>query len=362
MDIVGLAHERQRTHGDAIMLCVGQPAAVLPDSVARAAANADHGYTPVAGLPELRERIARWHRETYGVDTRADNVVVTTGSSGGLVALFVACLSAGDHIAITDPGYPAYRNTAKALDVAVDIVPVGPEDHYQPSPELFERFAPQARAAIVTSPANPTGTIIAPEQLGRLCRWAEEKDVWLISDEIYHGLSFGPETATARSFSQSAIVVGSMSKYFTMTGWRVGWLILPDELVEPVKNVQGNLALCPPAVGQYAALAAFDDTASFDELAARYATNLEVALPALEKMGFSVPVAPDGSFYIWADGAQLTNDSQKFCADLLDATGVALAPGVDFSASRTHVRLSLCGRTEDLVAALERMQEWIKNS
>ncbi|PRQ11493.1 aspartate aminotransferase [Corynebacterium sp. 13CS0277] len=362
MDIVGRAEQRQRTHGDAILLCVGQPEARLPEAVAAAAATAQHGYTPIAGLPALRERIARWHRETYSVATQASQVVVTTGSSGGLVALFIALLDAGAHLAITDPGYPAYRNTARALNLEVDAVPVGPDTRFQPTPELVEEYAPESQALIVTSPANPTATIISPEELGRLARWAEDSGRWLISDEIYHGMSFGRPLATARQFSQDAIVVGSMSKFFTMTGWRVGWLILPEQLVTPVENLLGNLALCPPAVSQYAALAAFDHAEEFAPLVARYERNCALAIPRLEALGMELAAPADGSFYLWLDASSLTDDAQRFCADLLDATGVALAPGADFGSTdscRTALRMSVCGDTEELLAALERMTDWI---
>lgn len=363
MQILGAAQQRD----DALLLCVGQPATGAPQPVIDQAHywldRHPLGYTATLGIPELREKIAAWHAQTYGVATQAKNVVVTTGSSGGFVALFLAILNPGDTIAMTRPGYPAYRNTLHALGTNIIDLPCGPETRYQPTAQMLDELAEKPRVVIITSPNNPTGTIIDPAELERIAHWCDINDCLLISDEIYHGITYGRRCATARSYSDNAAVVGSLSKYFSMTGWRLGWLIVPDELVEPLENLEANLALCPPALSQYAALGVFDEAAlsSVEKHVESYAESREILLEELPKLGLSTFAPPDGGFYFWVDISQLTDDSKRWCAELLDATGVALAPGVDFDpvSGQEYVRISFCVAPQTVRAACARLQQYL---
>ncbi|MCQ9343661.1 pyridoxal phosphate-dependent aminotransferase [Corynebacterium kozikiae] len=363
MQILGKAQQRE----DALLLCVGQPRAGAPGPVLAAASEAlvgaSLGYTATLGLPELRAAIARWHAHTYGTPTRAEQVVVTTGSSGGFVAAFLALLSPGDAVALARPGYPAYRNTLHALGAEVVELDCGPETRYQPTVEHLEACGRELKMVIVTSPDNPTGTIIDPAELQRIARWCERRDVVLLSDEIYHGISYGQTTATARQFSPEAITVGSMSKFFCMTGWRLGWLIMPEHLVETFDNLQANLALCPPAIAQHAALAAFtpDSLSELRSHVREYAETRDYLTAELPKLGLGSFAPPDGGFYLWVDVSHLTDDSEAWAADLLEETGVAVAPGKDFDTTSGHkfIRISFCISLEQARQAVVRLAEWL---
>ena len=260
------------------------------------------------------------------------------------------------------PGYPAYRNTLQALGANVVEIDCGPEKRFQLTVELLEGLARVPRAVIVTSPDNPTGTIIDADELGRIARWCEANDVLLVSDEIYHGISFGRECVSAREFGDAAVVVGSVSKYHSMTGWRVGWLIIPEWLRGPCDRLAANLTVCPPAVSQFAAIEAFhpESIAELDGHVRRYAANRELLIERLPDAGLGTFAPPDGGFYIYADVSHLTDDSLTWARELLDATGVAVAPGVDFDTVAGHrwVRLCFAGATEDMAEACRRIGEF----
>lgn len=356
-----------QTRPDAIIMCVGQPGTGAPQAVIEQAHHCldtyTLGYTATLGIPELRERIARWHRETYGAATTAKNIVVTTGSSGGFIALFLAALDHGDTIAMTRPGYPAYRNALQALGAHIIELPCGPETRFQPTVDMLQQLDKTPRAVIVTSPDNPTGTIIDAAELNRIAQWCAEHNCLLISDEIYHGISYGRECTTARNFSEDAVVVGSLSKFFSMTGWRLGWLIVPDHLLEPLENLEANLALCPPAISQYAALSAFDDAAlaELNGHVERYATSRSMLLERLPQLGLGNFAPPDGGFYLYIDVSHLTDNSETWCKQLLEHTGVAFAPGIDFDPVDGHkyVRLSFCLEPAQIAKACDRLGEYL---
>ena len=374
MDVLAAAQERQRTHGDALFLCAGQPSTPAPrralEAVRAAVGEQILGYTEATGIPELKRAIADDHnrrmrlrggegRGGAGREVVSEDVVITTGSSGGFVTLFLAALDPGDDIVLARPGYPAYRNTLQALGANVIEIDCGPETRFQLTAELLEGLERVPRAVIVTSPDNPTGTIIDGDELGRIARWCEANDVLLVSDEIYHGISFGRECVSAREFSDAAVVVGSVSKYHSMTGWRVGWLIIPEWLRGPCDRLAANLTVCPPAVSQFAAIEAFhpESIAELDGHVRRYAANRELLIERLPDAGLGTFAPPDGGFYIYADVSHLTYDSLTWARELLDATGVAVAPGVDFDTAAGHewVRLCFAGSTEDMAEACRRI-------
>lgn len=375
MEVLKAATVRQRAHGDVISLCAGQPSSPAPRVVLEAAVAAMSrdvlGYTDTPGIPALRQAIASHYAEAYGLDVTADEVVVTTGSSGGLTALFLAAFDTGDTVVMTRPGYPAYRNTLLALGCDVREVDSGDETRFQLTVGMLESLPSPPAGVIVASPANPTGTIIDATELAAIAQWCREHGCLLISDEIYHGISYGRPCASVKQFSPDAVAVGSFSKYYSMTGWRVGWLVLPPDLVRPVEVLLGNLSLCPPAISQHAALAAFgpEATAELDGHVRRYSVNRDILLRRLPELGLTHFAPPDGAFYAYADVRHLTADSLSWCAQVLDRTGVALTPGVDFApADPDHptatdgtgtVRLSFAGSPEELDEALDRLVAFV---
>ena len=368
MQMLDRVHRRRREGKDTLMFCAGQPSTGAPEAVIEEAEIALRsgplGYTEVIGDREFRERIADWHSATYDVDTNPDNVIVTTGSSGGFVASFIATLDHGDYVAMPTPGYPAYRNILESVGAKVLNLRCTAETRFQPTAQMLEELPHKPKAVIVTSPGNPTGTIIDPEELERIAKWCDDNDAVLISDEDYHGMSFGRPLATAHQFSKNAIVVGTLSKYFSMTGWRVGWIIVPDELVTPIENLQASLSLCAPAIGQAAGRAAFtlEAGAELDAHVEAYREAREVFVDKLPEIGLGTFADPDGGLYLWVDVSAYTDDSEEWALRLLDEAGVAVAPGVDFDPEEGHkwIRLSLCASKEDTIEGVRKIGEFIK--
>ncbi|MCR3746800.1 pyridoxal phosphate-dependent aminotransferase [Lentzea californiensis] len=361
MDVLSAAAQRQRTHGDVISLAAGQPSSPAPRPVREAAARAldEHalGYTEQLGIPELRTAIAGHYKRQYDLDVSADDVVVTTGSSGAFTLAFLAAFDAGDRVALARPGYPAYRNILKALGCEVVELPCGPETRFQPTVEMLD---PGLKGVIVASPANPTGTVADVEPIAA---WCAANGVQLISDEIYHGISYGEPLKCAWETSRDAIVVNSFSKAFAMTGWRLGWMLLPERLRRAVDCLTGNFTLCPPALAQYAAVEAFHEDAYAEtaEHLKRYKANRDLLLEGLTDLGIDKLAPADGAFYVYADVRHLTDDSMGFCKKLLDETGVAIVPGIDFDPVDGHhfVRMSFAGATQDVEEALRRLKAWL---
>lgn len=368
MDVWLAAAERQRTHGDLVNLSAGQPSAGPPAAVrdaAIAAVQANQlGYTVALGIPELRAQIAASYAK-YGVDVGVDDVVLTTGSSGGFLLTFLACFDVGDRVAIASPGYPCYRNILTALGCEVVEIPCGPETRFQPTVSMLDALDPPVAGVIVASPANPTGTVIPPEELAAIATWCTANGVRLVSDEVYHGLVYdgAPATSCAWETSRDAVVVNSFSKYFAMTGWRLGWLLVPEPLRRAVDCLTGNFTICPPAVAQHAAVAAFtpESIAEADGLLAHYADNRRLLLDGLRGIGIDRLAPTDGAFYVYADVSAFTSDSLSFCSKLLADTGVAIAPGIDFDTVRgsSFVRLSFAGPTSDVEEAVRRIGPWL---
>ncbi|MEJ5920479.1 aminotransferase class I/II-fold pyridoxal phosphate-dependent enzyme [Corynebacterium sp. H78] len=384
MDVLAAAHARNREKGDVVYLCAGQPSTPAPKPVLAAARDSIDreilGYTEATGIPALKQAIAdNWNQrygeaDQLGASARpvsVNDVIITTGSSGGFVSLFLAALDAGDDIVLARPGYPAYRNSLEALGANVVEIDCGPESRFQLSVDKLDALPRVPKAVIVTSPDNPTGTIIDAAELEAIAKWCDDHACLLISDEIYHGISFGRECVSARQFSESAVVVGSVSKYFSMTGWRVGWLIIPEWLRAPLDRLSANLSVCPPAVSQVAAIEAFspESIAELDSHVQRYAANREVLLEGLPKVGLGNIAPPDGGFYIYTDTSELYDDpadadSLTWARDLLDATGVAVAPGIDFDTvgGKNWVRLCFAGSTDDMREAVRRIGQFTGKS
>ncbi len=368
MDVWLAAAERQRTHGDLVNLSAGQPSAGAPEPVRAAAVEALRanalGYTVALGLPELRADIGRAYGDRYGIDVGIDDVVLTTGSSGGFLLAFLSCFDAGDRVAMASPGYPCYRNILSTLGCEVVEIPCGPETRYQPTVDLLEALPP-VKGVIVASPANPTGTVIEPAELAAIARWCDAEGVRLISDEVYHGLIYSgaPTTSCAWETSRNAVVVNSFSKYFAMTGWRLGWMLVPEPLRRAVDCLTGNFTICPPALSQHAALAAFSPAAiaEADGHLDHYGRNRDTLLAGLRQLGITRLAPADGAFYLYADVSDFTSDSLRFSERLLAETGVAIAPGIDFDTvdGGASVRLSFAGPAADIDEALRRLGPWL---
>lgn len=369
MDVWLAAAERQHTHGDLVNLSAGQPNAGAPGPVVAAAARAlatnRLGYTVALGIPELREKIAASYSSKYGLAVDTGDVILTTGSSGGFLLAFLACFDVGDRVAIASPGYPCYRNILAALGCEVVEIECGPQTRFQPTVQMLAELDLPVRGVVVASPANPTGTVIPPAELAAIARWCDEHEVRLISDEIYHGLVYpgAPPTSCAWETSRNAVVVNSFSKYFAMTGWRLGWLLVPSELRRAVDCLTGNFSICPPVLPQHAAIAAFtpESIAEADGHLFQYAANRESLLSGLHQLGLTRLAPADGAFYAYADVSDFTDDSLKFSERLLAETGVAIAPGVDFDTVNggSFVRLSFAGPASDIDAALSRLGPWL---
>lgn len=362
MEVMKAADTRAAEVGDVIHLEVGQPSTSAPSGVidaAAAALRADRlGYTAATGIPELREAIAGHYRDHYGIDVDPARVIVTAGASGGCVLAFLACFDEGTRVAVSEPGYPCYRNMLEAFGVEVVGIQVGPATNYLVTPELLAAAGP-LDGLVVASPANPTGTAFTAPQLARLAGHCESEGIRLISDEIYHRVEYEEASPTAAA-RPPAVVVQSFSKYYSMTGWRLGWLVVPDELIEPIERLAQNLFISPPTLSQLAAVAAFSCTEELDRNVDRYRANRQVLLEGLAAAGITELAPADGAFYIYADVSHLTDDSQALCRRWLDEIGIAVTPGIDFDRRRGHrfVRFSYSESTEDMTEAMGRLLEW----
>ena len=366
MDVMQAAAERESQGAHVIHMEVGQPGTPAPRAaiaaVTRALARDTLGYTVALGLPALRARIAEHYRQVYGVAISPERVVVTTGSSAGFVLAFLGLFDVGAKVALPSPGYPCYRHILTTLGQAPVLLPTDAASRWMPTADQIEQAASRDGVAglVVASPANPTGTMLEPARLAELAAVCRRKSVWLVSDEIYHGLTYGMPAQTALTHSDSAIVINSFSKYFSMTGWRVGWLIVPAELVRPIERLAQNLYISPPAAAQVAALGAFD---GLDELEANkrvYAQNRKLLLDELPAAGLSRIVPADGAFYLYVDISDFSSDSVAFSREMLSEIAVAATPGVDFDAEQgsRYVRFCYAGTTADMAEAARRIKSW----
>ncbi|MEM1400384.1 MAG: pyridoxal phosphate-dependent aminotransferase [Pseudomonadota bacterium] len=364
MDIMEAAAARERQGAHVIHMEVGQPSTPAPEIVREAAAKAVRderlGYTVAAGIPALREAIAGWYAARYGRAVDPARVFVTTGSSTGFSLAFLAAFDAGDRVAMALPGYPAYRNIMAALGLDVVFIETDISTGYQPTKEHLDALDRPVDGLVLASPANPTGSMVGRQAFEELVAVCQARGIRLISDEIYHGIEYGEPAASAAPLSDKAIVINSFSKYFSMTGWRIGWMIVPPDLARSVECLAQNMYISAPSPSQVAALAAFEATEELDRNLAVYRANRDLLVADLPGAGFATLAPADGAFYIYADISDRTTDSAEFCSRMLNEAGVAATPGSDFDPVRGHqfVRFSYAGSTEEMREAVKRLAAW----
>ncbi len=363
MDVMEAARAAEAAGRHIIHMEVGQPSTPAPAGARAALARAMEtdalGYTVALGLPQLRARIARHYGERHGVDLDPARVIVTAGSSGAFLLAFAALFDAGDRVALGEPGYPSYRQILRAMSVVPVGIPTRPENRYQPQPA---EVPDGVRGLIVASPGNPSGTMLSRDDLAQLAAHSAGRGIALVSDEIYHGLQYDRPAVSALQVTDEVYVVNSFSKYFSMTGWRIGWMVVPPDHVRVVERLAQNMFICPPHASQVAALAAFDCRAELEANRAVYAENRRLMLEALPEAGFTRIAPPDGAFYIYADVSGLTADSRAFAAEILDRAGVAVTPGLDFDPVRGAgtLRFSYARSTADIREGLARLHDFMK--
>ena len=366
MDVMQAAAALEAAGEKVIHMEVGQPGTAAPRGALAAASRAIDretlGYTLALGLPALRERIARYYAERYGINVGADRVVVTTGSSAGFVLAFLALFDAGARVGLPSPGYPCYRHILTSLGQEPVLLDTGESSRWMPvGPDIDAAVGSSAIAGVVVaSPANPTGTMLEPVRLADIAAACRRNRIWLVSDEIYHGLTYGMAEETALAHMDEAIIVNSFSKYFSMTGWRIGWLVVPPALVRPIERLAQNLYISPPAIAQIAALGAFDSTDELEANCRIYAENRALLLDEFPKAGLAHMAPVDGAFYLYVDVSEFTGDSLAFTKDMLAEIGIAATPGIDFDAERGHryVRFCYAGTTTDMAEAARRLKGW----
>ena len=368
MDVVAAAARLEAQGRRIIHMEVGQPAAGAPATAiaaARAAlGGARLGYTETLGTETLRRRVALAYGEWHGIDLDPSRIVVTTGSSAGFILAFLAAFNAGDRVAIGVPGYPPYRHILTALGCKAALIETTPATRWAITPEMLiaeHRKAP-LKGVLIASPANPTGTMVTSRVLRDLIAAAENEGIWFISDEIYHGLDYAFPAETAAKLSERAVIINSFSKYFCMTGWRIGWMVVPPALIRPIERLQGNLAISVPTLSQIAALAAFDGREELEAVKHGYEENRSILLEGLPKIGIDKILPVDGAFYLYADISRFSNDSFEFAKRMLAETHVAVTPGADFDPieGRRFVRLCYAGARAEMREAMDRIGAWLK--
>jgi len=368
MDVMAAAAQIEAAGGHVVHLEVGQPAASAPaTAIAAAHAALDTAridYTSALGIPSLRERIARHYRDAYGCGVDPERVVITTGSSGGFVLAFLSLFEPGDRVAVTVPGYPPYRHILTALGCEPVLIETTSETRHALTGEalLAAHCKAPLKGVLVASPANPTGTMMSKEALSSLITVAEEAGIRFISDEIYHGLDYAFPAVTAAALSEQAIVINSFSKYFCMTGWRVGWMVVPEILVRPIERLQQNLSISVPTLSQMAAEAAFDGTEEMEAIKHGYQENRRILIEGLPKAGLSRFLPADGAFYLYADVSDFTSDSFEFTKQMLEQAHVAATAGIDFDPvqGRSFVRFSYARSADEMHEAVARVARWLK--
>ena len=367
MDVMSAAERIEAAGGHVIHMEVGQPAAPAPrTAIAAARAALDGGridYTSALGIPSLRERIARHYLDTYGCSVDSGRIIVTTGSSGAFILAFLAMFEPGDRVAVTVPGYPPYRHILTALGCEPMLIETSGDTRHALTGEalLAEHRKTPLKGVLVGSPANPTGTMMSREALTHLLEAAQSAGIRFVSDEIYHGLDYAFPAVTAAELSDQALVINSFSKYFCMTGWRIGWMVVPEPLVRPIERLQQNLAISVPTLSQIAAEAAFDGYEEMEAIKRGYLENRRILIEGLPKAGLTKFLPADGAFYLYADVSDFTSDSFEFAKRMLEQAHVAATPGVDFDPfhGRSFIRFSYARSADDMREAVARLARWL---
>lgn len=364
MDVMNEAAELEATGRDIIHMEVGQPSTPAPRKVLDAAKKALDsdilGYTLALGTPALRSRIAQYYQDTAGLEVATDRIAVTAGSLGAFLLIFLAAFEHGDRVAMPRPSYPSYRNMLGALGIESVLIDTTIENGFQPTPEDLDRLGGKLDGLIVASPSNPVGSMIAPDELKRLAAYCEERGIRFISDEIYHGITYGIEAVPAIRYSNEAVSINSFSKYFSMTGWRLGWMVMPESMIRQVERLAQNFFICPSALAQHACCAAFDCNEELDGHVAVYARNRELLLREMPAIGFDKLAPADGAFYLYADISKLSNDSLAFSKRMLEQAGVAATSGIDFDPvdGQHSLRFSYARNTAEMEQAVDRLKRW----
>jgi len=367
MDVMSSATRLEAEGRTIVHMEVGQPGSPAPAPVLRLAREVLEdgrlGYTEAVGIRPLRERIARHYLDTYSIQVPVERIMITTGSSGGFNLTFLGAFDPGARVALASPGYPAYRNILAAFGLQAVDIPIGPASDWILTAELIaeEHAREKLDGVLIASPANPTGTMASADQLRQICEFCSHAGIRLISDEIYHGLTYGEPAETALRFQDEAIVINSFSKYYCMTGWRVGWMVLPDNMVRPLERLAQSLFISVPELSQRAAVGAFDASEELEAVKAGYARNREFLLQHMPRLGFDEILPVDGAFYIYASVAPFTNDSLDFARRMLEEAGVAATPGLDFDRERgnRYMRFSFAGTHEAMHQGIERLEGWL---
>jgi aspartate/methionine/tyrosine aminotransferase len=367
-EIFKAVNARVKAGGKVISLLAGEPTLPPPQAAIRAAQTAlssgkPLGYTEALGIPALRDGIARLYKRRHGLDIPAQRIAVTVGTSAGLMLAFLAAFSAGDTVAIVEPSYPAYRGTLKAIDLVPHRLATDASTGYRVTPQMIAALPPAVKGVVIASPANPTGTMLSAAELQAIYETCRRRGLWLIVDELYHGVTYDAPADTVLAAGDDAIVINGFSKYWGMTGWRIGWLVLPERLVPRIEGLHGSLQISAPTLSQLAGLAALEADAELRPRVAAYKRNRDALLAALPRWGITRFAPPDGAFYLYADIGDFSDNSVAFCKRMLDETGVVVAPGVDFDTAEGHryIRLSFCMDAEIIDAAIARLEPWFKS-
>ena len=367
LDILREANERAAGGENIMRLEAGLPCFGVPQPVldyAKQVIDSDprQTYTESLGMSLVRDRISLYYRDRYDVDFNYARVALTAGSSGGLSMAFMSAFDVGDKVAICTPTYPPYRNIINSLGLQVVEIQTSAETDYQPTVDLLEQCGEKLDGLVICSPSNPTGTMIAEDELEKICHWCDTNGVRLISDEAYHNITYEEPAQTVAKFTDNAIVLNTFSKYFAMTGWRLGWMILPEELIDRVKRLAESYFVSPPTISQHLAYKSFDHMDVLDGYVAYYKKNLDILNAELPKAGFDKLSNAKGAFYVYADVHHLTNDTEDFCRRMLGEAKVSMTPGLDFDVSRGHTTVRICyaDDTDDIAEACRRLQGWQK--
>jgi len=369
MDLLAKARRLESQGRTIVHMEIGEPDFVTPQTIVDAGIRAlQEGYThytPAVGLSELRQAISHHYQRTYQVNVSPQQVVVTPGASGALLLILGVLINPGDQVLMTDPGYPCNRHFVRLMEGEAVGIPVDATTHYQLTAELLEKhWTAKTRAVMLASPSNPTGTVIPEAQLQQLIEFVERKGVFLIMDEIYHGLVYGTSVSTAAARSDNVLVINSFSKYFTMTGWRLGWLVAPESIIRDIDKLAQNVFLAPATISQHAALAAFspETLIVLEQHRAAFEERRDFLLPELRKLGFDIAIEPEGAFYLYADCSRFSDDSYAFCESLLQEAGVAITPGIDFGtySPQNHVRFAYTTSLDNLRLGIERLTTFLR--